>query len=336
MLLKRWARGSLIQLPGRAQNVDMRGCPATCPQDCLCKAKKQQRQVEEGSEFTDPSHVEKLAAVCDFIAENVDNIAPPNRGVLGSVLSKMAGEAVPPAVVSPEQLEVTTGIGGVQRYRKDRPLSEDAAAPQTAQVRGPDGLTSLIESNLQQGTPGSFPEDGPLHAGPSKTAGLAELADMIMDQKTAAARSNILRRAQREVGRRARRADKHMQVLGRRVARRLGRKKPLSANQARAIGYGIPVAGVGATGLGVAAIAGRGKNKEARAGEVLRSVDRGAKIVGRQIAQSMGRKKPLSRRAARALGYGAILGVPTVAAGGAGVAIGRLSKEQRGRQEWRY
>lgn len=144
--------------------------------------------------FTDKTYITKLAAACDFIAENVENIAPPNRGILGQALAKIAesstnylptdrGVAVPPT--NPEgALEVTTPPNGEQEYKKDKPKGPDAAASQAGtpeqKANMPGGATQI--DNNMDAAPGqdggqvphaTYPADGPFHSGKSKEAGKA-------------------------------------------------------------------------------------------------------------------------------------------------------------------
>jgi hypothetical protein len=146
---------------------------------------------EKTASFTDVDFVHKLASACDYISENVENIAPPNRGVLGAALQKLAenglptdrGVAVPPT--NPEgALHVTTPPNGEQQYKKDKPKGDDAAADEsgTAETKAnmPGGSTQI--ANNMGSAPGgggqvpsaTYPKDGPFHSGGSggeKTAG---------------------------------------------------------------------------------------------------------------------------------------------------------------------
>lgn len=144
---------------------------------------------DKTASFTDHSFVMKLAEACDYIATNVDNIAPPNRGVLGSALAKLAENGLPgdhgvsvPATNPEGALEVTTPPNGEQEYKKDKPAGEDAAASQagTAETKANmPGGTTQIANNMDR-APGqgsgsvpsaTYPVDGPFHSGSSKTAG---------------------------------------------------------------------------------------------------------------------------------------------------------------------
>lgn len=147
---------------------------------------------DKTASWTDPSYVEKLASACDFISQNVDAIDTPNRGVLGSALAKIAeGEAgVPPThgvVVPPTNpvgaLKATASEDGKEKYKDDKPLAGyDSAASQadTPETTGGDagGKTQIM--NDMNSAPGQasgsvptaeYPPDGPLHSGPTKTAG---------------------------------------------------------------------------------------------------------------------------------------------------------------------
>jgi hypothetical protein len=162
--------------------------------DCQCEepsklAQRKTKTASPGNKLTEKSYVTKLASVCDFIAQNVDNITVPNRGVLGSVLAKVAedglpedhGEPVPPTNPA-GALETTTGMEGTQEYKKDKPKGTDAAASEAdsplSDAGMPGGKTQL-ENNMHT-APGqesgsvpsaTYPTDGPFHSGPSKTAG---------------------------------------------------------------------------------------------------------------------------------------------------------------------
>jgi len=151
---------------------------------CICEKEPEEKTAR--ASFTEPSFVMKLASACDFISENVDNIAPPNRGVLGTALAKLAenGVSVPPT--NPEgALETTTPENGEQQYKKDKPKTEDAAASTADKplsgARDGDGDTQV--DNDMHSAPGqesgsvptaTYPADGPFHSGGSggeKTAG---------------------------------------------------------------------------------------------------------------------------------------------------------------------
>jgi len=167
--------------------------------DELCEhCGKEKDACECGSKtasFTDRDFVMKLAEACDFITENVDNIAPPNRGVLGTALAKLAENGLPadrgvsvPATNPEGALEVTTPPNGEQQYKKDKPAGEDAAESEagTAETKAnmPGGSTQV--ANNMDKAPGqgsgsvptaTYPADGPFHSGSSKTAGrLGEMA----------------------------------------------------------------------------------------------------------------------------------------------------------------
>jgi hypothetical protein len=142
-------------------------------------------QEEENAGLTDSSYVEKLASACDFLAENIDSIEAPNRGVLGSAIAKMAGEAMPPEASSAGALHAEAAMNGEQKYKKDKPKAGfDSAASEantpTSAAELPGGATQL--DNNMHSPPGGgsgktptkeYPKAGPLHAGPTKTAGTA-------------------------------------------------------------------------------------------------------------------------------------------------------------------
>ncbi len=157
--------------------------------DCTCADAPAEKTAR--AQFTDKSYVMKLASVCDFISENVENIAAPNRGVLGSALAKLAENGISVPATNPEgALEVTTPENGEQQYKKDKPKGEDAAASQAdtalSGARDGDGDTQI--DNDMHSAPGqdsgsvptaTYPADGPFHSGGgAKTAGkLSGMAD---------------------------------------------------------------------------------------------------------------------------------------------------------------
>lgn len=165
-------------------------------------------EESEESEFTDADFVEKLASACDFIAQNVNNIEAPQRGVLGNAIAKLAGEEVPPAVVTPDQLSVQAAMGGKQKYKHDKPKSHDAAvstADSPLNTHGLPGGATLMANDMDKAPGGNnssvptkgYPEAGVLHAGPTKTAsGLAALAAGMDKEKSAGdiAKETILRK----------------------------------------------------------------------------------------------------------------------------------------------
>ena len=143
-------------------------------------------EAAKETEATDPDFVEKLAAVCDFIAGNVDSIETPNRGVLGQAIAKMAGEEVGPAVVTPDQLSVQAAMTGKQKYKHDKPKGHDAAVSTAGSPENTHGLpggATLMENDMNSAPGGNnssvptkgYPAAGVLHAG-TKTAGLEALA----------------------------------------------------------------------------------------------------------------------------------------------------------------
>jgi hypothetical protein len=182
-------RGTAARIKAAASSDDEEEKCENCgltKEECSCGSKTASQKLIR--EYTNPKYIQKLASACDIIAANVENIAPPNRGVLGQALHKLAedglpedhGEKVPPT--NPEgALETTTGMEGEQEYKKDKPKGEDAAASQAGTAlsgaQKADGDTQL--DNTMHNAPGqasgsvptaTYPEDGPFHAG-SKTAG---------------------------------------------------------------------------------------------------------------------------------------------------------------------
>jgi hypothetical protein len=141
-------------------------------------------QSAEAAEATDPGFVEKLASVCDFIAENVNHIETPNRGVLGQAIAKMAGEEVAPAVTTPDQLSVQAAMGGKQKYKHDKPKGHDAAVSTAGSPENTHGLpggATLMENDMNSAPGGNnssvptkaYPAAGVLHAGTKTAAAVA-------------------------------------------------------------------------------------------------------------------------------------------------------------------
>lgn len=94
------------------------------------KAEKEKCKTAGYQPKVAPDFVEKLASAVDYIAQRTDAIVPAERGVIESTISKLAGGmGVPPAVNVPGSvLKTTQAIGGEQKYTKDKPKTEDAAA----------------------------------------------------------------------------------------------------------------------------------------------------------------------------------------------------------------
>jgi hypothetical protein len=124
--------------------------------------------------------VEKLASSCDYIAENLDQIETPAK----SVLQKAAESGSPVGAGKGKgALTVSKAIGGEQAYKKDKPKTEDASASQHGSplsAAGLPGSKTQLENNMHHAPgggdikpTGSYPEKGPLVAGPSvKHAGV--------------------------------------------------------------------------------------------------------------------------------------------------------------------
>lgn len=139
--------------------------------------------------MTDPDFIEKLASACDFIAANADNIESPEQGVLQQAVAKLAAEGSPAgAGKGPGALEVSKAIGGTQKYKKDKPATEDAAASQhgtPTQKHGLPGGATQIANNMDK-APGGGSGSVPKATYPAKGA--------LANTKTAseAARAHIL------------------------------------------------------------------------------------------------------------------------------------------------
>jgi len=246
---------------------------------------------EEEQSWTDPAFVEKLASACDFIAGNIDGIETPNRGVLGDAMAKMAGVDMPPAVTTPEQLSVQASMPGTQKYKKDSPKGEDASASQASTPEGtaglPGGATQMkndMDSAPGQGSgsvpTATYPPAGPFHAG-GKTAmvDLLKRAGSQVLQKEAmcgnckmAGEKCACAKTAGMLGNAARFVDDAAQGLGRKVTEGVtragkGAATRMNPNTARAIGYGVPAAGVAGGAAGASAIMGGGKKNKTAGGE---------------------------------------------------------------------
>lgn len=344
---------------------------------CACMTKS--------AALTDPSYIEKLASACDFIAGNVHNIEAPNRGVLGNAIAKVAGESVPPT--NPNgALEAQASMAGEQTYKKDKPKpGYDAAASTAGTPEGtaglPGGATQM--HNDMESAPGQssgsvptaqYPAAGVLHAGPTKTAGLQALLAGLQDgssEKTASAGTELAtnsalrrllgrgRQAASAVGdtavNTAGKVDTKVMDTTTDLLRRMG-KAPKSAKTVRALGYGVPAAGVGAAGLG--AKAALGKEKDAAAGTGLATnsalrrllgqsrqagaaaikgvkgapgkIDAAAIRAGKKITETAGRTGEgaaayMNPNTARIIGYG----VPAAGVGAAGLTAKALAGKEK-------
>jgi len=244
---------------------------------------------EEEQSWTDPAFVEKLASACDFITGNIDGIETPNRGVLGDAMAKMAGVDMPPAVTTPEQLSVQASMPGTQKYKKDSPKGEDASASQASTPEGtaglPGGATQMKNDMDSAPGPGSgsvptatYPPAGPFHAG-GKTAmvDLLKRAGSQVLQKEAmcgnckmAGEKCACAKTAGMLGNAARFVDDAAQGLGRKVTEGVtragkGAATRMNPNTARAIGYGVPAAGVAGGAAGASALMGGGKKNKTAA-----------------------------------------------------------------------
>lgn len=129
----------------------------------------------EKTASVDSDFVTKLASAVEWIAGNLDKIEFPQQGVL----SKMAEEAGSPAGPGkgPGALEVEKSMDGQQAYKKDHPKTEDAAKSQAnspMSTAGLPGSKTQMENNMHDAPgggsvkpTGSYPDKGPLVAGPS-------------------------------------------------------------------------------------------------------------------------------------------------------------------------
>lgn len=129
---------------------------------------EEKAEMKKTASRTDPAWVEKLASACDTIAANVDNIETPEVGVLQTAIKKLAGESSPQGPgKGPTALEINEKpVSGTQKYKKDKPAGEDAAASTSGKplhgARPADGSTQL-ENNMGTAPGGApYPEKGPL------------------------------------------------------------------------------------------------------------------------------------------------------------------------------
>ncbi len=137
--------------------------------------------TKTASASVDDNYIEKLASAVDYIAANIDQIESEPTGVIAQALAKMAEEGSPAgAGKGPGALEVSKSIGGQQKYKKDKPKTEDAAASQASKplsAAGKPGGATQVDNNMHDAPgggglkpTGKYPADGVLHAGKSKTA----------------------------------------------------------------------------------------------------------------------------------------------------------------------
>jgi hypothetical protein len=96
--------------------------------------------TEKTAELTDPMYIEKLAAACEYIAANSEELFPTEKGVLQSALEKMAGAEQIGAGHGATALPVSASIGGHQKYKKDKPAGEDPAASEAGAAETTGGL----------------------------------------------------------------------------------------------------------------------------------------------------------------------------------------------------
>jgi hypothetical protein len=138
------------------------------------------------ADFTNPHYVEKLASACDWLAENIDSIEPP--GPVAQALAKVAESGSPRGVgKGPSALPVSKAIGGTQKYKKDKPAGEDAAASHAStslSTGGDPGGKTQVDNNMHK-APGQssgsvphamYPAKGPLVNLKAKTAGFGDVA----------------------------------------------------------------------------------------------------------------------------------------------------------------
>jgi hypothetical protein len=141
--------------------------------------------------FTDPNYIEKLAASVEFIAEHLDEIEPTQQGPVAQALAKVAAGAAQEGSPAgpgkrPGALPLSTPTPGQQKYKKDKPKTEDAAESETGSplsTAGRAGGKTQLDNNMHK-APGQssgqvphakYPAKGPLvNQGKSKTA--AEIA----------------------------------------------------------------------------------------------------------------------------------------------------------------
>jgi hypothetical protein len=117
--------------------------------------------------------IQKLASTCDFIANNLDSIGFPARGLL----QKVAEEAAVGPGLGAGALPVSKSIGGKQVYRKVPASSNNSAGSQAGSSLSTGGLPggkTQMDNDLHDAPggggispTGKYPEKGPLVAGPT-------------------------------------------------------------------------------------------------------------------------------------------------------------------------
>jgi hypothetical protein len=136
--------------------------------------------AEEAAEKTasariDDDYVEKLASSCDWIALNFDKIDFPVPGILEKAANEHESKVGPGR--GPGSLEVDKSIGGEQSHKKDKSKTHDAAASEASSPLSTGGLPgskTQMENDYSHAPggggikpTGSYPDKGPLVAGPS-------------------------------------------------------------------------------------------------------------------------------------------------------------------------
>lgn len=140
--------------------------------------REEHTKTASANSATSPAFVEKLASALDHIAENLDSIEFPHKGLIAQAAEKLANDGSPAgAGKGPGALEVLKSIGGEQKYKKDKPKGEDAAASTHGtplSTGGLPGSKTQMENDMHDAPGGgkvaptaTYPEKGPLVAGPS-------------------------------------------------------------------------------------------------------------------------------------------------------------------------
>ncbi|MDD1711147.1 MAG: hypothetical protein LUQ37_09600 [Methanoregulaceae archaeon] len=123
----------------------------------------------------DLEYVEKLASAVDYIAANAHLIEPQQQGVIAQAIEKMALEKSPQGAGKGDTaLKLNEKpTPGKQKYKKDKPATEDAAASEAGSKMtsgGHPGGATQLENNMGK-APGQsggsvphaeYPEKGPL------------------------------------------------------------------------------------------------------------------------------------------------------------------------------
>lgn len=142
-----------------------------------------EEEAEKTAMASAPAYVEKLATAVEYIANNLDSIQFPNRGVLQKAAEEAASAGSPQGAGKGQgALPVSQARGGEQNHNMGHAHNIEASTSQAnvslSGAREGDGKTQL-ENDMHHAPGGGgiaptakYPPKGPLVAGPSvKTAG---------------------------------------------------------------------------------------------------------------------------------------------------------------------